>query len=349
ILAAFSDEPTLEAERVVERFVGADDVVTRLQGSVRGGAFVLHGPWGVGRTSWVMQLVSRLPAATRIVRFEPSKRLTTVQQLCEEWQSVLDTPEAPTCPDEIAAALLKREADVVILDGAELLFLRTIGGYGAIEALASIVADTREHILWLMTCASPAFSYLCRTMAFEQNFDQVIALPRWSEGEIRSLVQRRQEASGIAANFDDLLVHEGAGERRLTQVVETEEGYIRLLWNFAEGNPRVAQLFWLRSLYPDPQGRMRVRLYTAPTADDLEWLSEQEKFLLAAFHLHGPLSINALALACRQPPPRVRAHVDRGVAKGLYVRSSLQDESYLISLEHWQAAQVALRRKNLLH
>lgn len=349
IVTAFRDVPTDEPERVIDRFSEIDDVVARLQAPLYRGAVMVHAPSGIGRTSWVLQFVSKLPPEARVLHFDATKRVSTGEQLCAAWQSSLHIDHAPATPDEVAAALLEAEIDTVILDDVERLFLRAIGGDGALNALTAIIAKTRRRILWLLTCASPAYRYLCRTTGFDQHFDQVTALERWSEDEIRALIQRRQKRSGMAANFDDLLVHEGTGERRSTQVVETEGGYIRLLWNFAEGNPRVAQLFWLRSLYPNPQGRLGVRLYSAPTADDLEWLSEQERFLLAAIHLHGPLSIEALALTCRQSLPRVRAHMDRGVARGLYARSNLQDDSYMITLEYWQATQVVLRRKNLLH
>lgn len=349
VVTAFRDEPTAESDRMVDRFPDIDDVISRLQCPHRGGAVVVHAPWGVGRTSWTLQFVSKLPTGTRVIHFDAKKRLNTEQQFCAAWQRPLNADHAPATPDDVAAALLEAEIGTVILDGVELYFLRAIGGDGALTALTAIIAKTRSRVLWLLTCASPAYRYLCRTTGFDQHFDHVTALQRWSEEEIRALIQRRQKASGITANFDDLLVHEGAGEKRSTQVVETEGGYIRLLWNFAEGNPRVAQLFWLRSLYPDPQGRLRVQLYSAPTADDLEWMSDQERFLLAALHLHGSLSVEALALTCRQALPRVRAHIDRGFARGLYVRSELLDDSYMISLEHWQAAQVVLRRKNLLH
>src|SRR5690606_18293367 len=133
-----------------------------------------------------------------------------------------------------------------------------------------------------------------------------------------------------------------------TQVVETEEGYIRLLWNFAEGNPRVAQLFWLRSLYCTATGELRVRLYSAPSPDDLEVLAERERFVLSAVHLHGALTPHDAALACRLPEPMVRAHFARGLAMGLYEEAAPGSGAYFISLTWWQAALRYLRRKHLL-
>ena len=106
------------------------------------------------------------------------------------------------------------------------------------SALTELMDMTRNRVFWVLSSATSAYRHLCQTRFFDQHLGAVIGLGRWSENEIRELIQRRQRAAGIEASFEDLIVHAVEGDRLPTQVVETEEGYIRLLWNFAEGNPR---------------------------------------------------------------------------------------------------------------
>jgi hypothetical protein len=77
-------------------------------------------------------------------------------------------------------------------------------------------------------------------------------------------------------------------------VLRTEGEYLRLLWDYAQGNPRVAMCFWLRSLAPSG-GELRVRLFEQPRARHLEALHEQSRFLLAAVILHENLSADEAA------------------------------------------------------
>ena len=51
------------------------------------------------------------------------------------------------------------------------------------------------------------------------------------------------------------------------RLIESEEGYIRLLWDYSDGNPRAALHFFVRSLDPDRGSRVRVRLFKAPDVD----------------------------------------------------------------------------------
>ncbi len=47
-----------------------------------------------------------------------------------------------------------------------------------------------------------------------------------------------------------------------SQIVRTSRGYFRMLWDFTDGNPRLATHFWLRSLVPDDEkNRVRVHLW----------------------------------------------------------------------------------------
>lgn len=348
---AFPDAPTDRERLLVDRFAALPAALDLLRRFPDGGpgSLVITSPWGVGRSTWLQRLTAQIDDEREPLWWTPSERVTTAAGLCASLGGALGRTEPPENLRALCAALVESERPrVVILDGLERLFLRAQGGYAAVDAFTELMERTRGRVFWLLASAGSAFRHLEQTRAFDQHVGGVVTLSRWSEAEIRELIQRRQRASGIAASFEDLIVHAVEGDRLPTQVVETEEGYIRLLWNFAEGNPRVAQLFWLRSLYRTSSGELRVRLYSAPSADDLELLVERERFVLSAFHLHGALTPEEAAVACRLPVALVRAHVARAVTLGLYEEAPPGSGRYAISLAWWAAALRYLRRKNLL-
>lgn len=345
---AFDDRPAEDDALLVDRF----DDVARASDAVRRfpeghGSLLVHSPWGMGRTTWLLRLAREIDDDKRVLWWRPSSRIVTAEHLLASLGGVVGCDEPPSSLRQLAAQLCDAGPRVVFLDGTEQLFLRAVEGYTAIETLTELMDETRGHVFWVLSAPTPAYRHLCQTRFFDQHLGGEVHLGRWSESEIRELIQRRQRSSGIDASFEDLIVHDVEGDRLPTQVVETEEGYIRLLWNFAEGNPRVAQLFWLRSLYKTAGGQLRVRLYSAPSADDLEPLSERDRFVLSAVHLHGALTAEDAARACRLPEPAVHAHLARGIAMGLYTKTA-GGSAYAVSLTWWEATLRYLRRKNLL-
>ncbi len=116
-----------------------------------------------------------------------------------------------------------------------------------------------------------------------------MVLEPWPEEKIAALIRKRMAALELDASFADLVVDRLEGSALENAVLRTEGEYLRLLWDYADGNPRVAMHFWLCSLVAGDEG-LRVRLFAAPKAERLEALHEQSRFLLAAVVLHENLS-----------------------------------------------------------
>ncbi len=347
---AFADRPLEKGKLLVDRFSDVPRVLEAVRRFPSGhSSMLLHGQRGMGRTTWLSQLEHQLDDDRPLLWWTPTQRILSVDELCRALAEAVGVKGQPRTLAELTIALQQGGPRVIVIDGIDQLFLRALDGYRAIHALTEVMDRTREHVFWLLSASTPAFRHLCKTRSFDQHIGQTLTLGRWSEGDIRDLIQRRQHASGVGVSFEDLIVRDVEGDRLPTQVVETEDGYIRLLWNFAEGNPRVAQLFWLHSLYNASSGeQLRVRLYSAPSADDLEALSEADRFALAAVYLHGSLTKAEAARACRLPLDVTRAHFARALALGLYEEASPGSGRYGVSAVFFEGAVRYLRRKNLL-
>jgi len=222
--------------------------------------------------------------------------------------------------------------------------LRELDGYRSLDALFEVIRRTRHRVSWVLGSSETTTSYLCQARRIDAQVSYRHTLPPWSEDEIRLLLVDRKRRSGLRVTYDELLVH--SLDIASSEIVETEEDYTRLLWNFARGNPRIAQHFWLRSLVVKNEHEVSVRLYDAPSPDDLEVLPEGERFMLFATLLHRSLHHDEIARTCRLPLGSVDAHVSRGLDLGFYEMNA--SGAYSVTTAWALAVQRYLRRKNLL-
>ena len=129
-------------------------------------------------------------------------------------------------------------------------------------------------------------------------------------------------------------------------MIESEEGYTRLLWDYSDGNPRVALHFFLRSLDLEQSGSFRVRLFRSPPVESLDALDEPALFTLAATIEHENLSLDEAVVVTRYPIELCRIHLDRLIEMGVL---RIDDRRYRVSTFWHRAVVRLLRRKNLLN
>ena len=126
----------------------------------------------------------------------------------------------------------------------------------------------------------------------------------------------------------------------------TRERFLRLLWDYTDGIPRLAMYFWLRSLVPDAEGTLRVRPFDGPGPDDLEHLGEKARFVLNAVISHEDLTVEESVQVLQFRPDSCLAVLEQLRARGYL---TLEGERYRVT-HHWDRAAVRyLRRKHLLY
>jgi len=330
LVAAFSEKAVSEGPLVVDRFPGLDRLEKSLEewkAGRMGGSFMVIGEPGMGKTSWLGRVdagdlpVERLPLKSRLL----------------------------TGPDLLKAIEPLTRDDgtrrVAMVDAAQNLFLGAVGGYEALEEFVSVVERTRDRIFWL--CALNAFSWehLAAVRPDLAVFRDHQVLTPWSEEAIRELIRTRTTASGVNLTFEDLVVERMEGVSAEARFLRTEEGYTRLLWDYADGNPRIALHFWLRSLGPDSDTRARVRLFRAPVTQRLERTAEEGLFVLAAIVTHENLSGEEAALVTGYPGRICAIHLDRLVEMGVL---RLDDGRHRVRTHWHKAVTRLLSRRNLL-
>jgi len=345
VLEAFDESAVDRGPLVVAHFPELEALqkqVSEWRRTGIGGAAVVQGERGIGKTSWLNQLRRE---DVQITRIELGTRVTDPQTLVEHLARKLEMPDTPASLEELAERLESGDQRIIVLDLAQHLFIARIGGYDAFGAFAELVNRTRQQVFWLASMSKYAWHHLHAVHPDCAVFQRVIPLDGWSEEEIRELIQRRTKASGAVFNYADVAVDHIEGVASRARFVESAEGYLRLLWDYSGGNPRIALHFFVRSLDPDHGGRLRVRLFRAPDPTRLEAGGEAGLFVLAAIVTHESLSIEDLATVTRSTVGRCHIHVDRLIDLG----AARVDDGLIRVTTTWQRAAVRLlRRRNLL-
>ena len=102
-------------------------------------------------------------------------------------RGLLGEGEPPAGREELAEGLAAGERRIVVIEGAENLFLARVDGYGALAEMAALAGATRLEVFWLLAIEGLAFNHL-RAASKELAFlRRVTVLPAWTEEQIRRL------------------------------------------------------------------------------------------------------------------------------------------------------------------
>ena len=347
IRQAFEDRPATDPW-IFPHFPHLDDVADRVDpgsSAEAGIARVLVGARGVGKTSWLDELARRRELGDGD-RLELGRGCRDTTNLLATLGSAFG-PGPDADADAIVEHLGSGPSRVILLDRCEALVLRTVGGLDAFRTFARIVGQTSDRIEWICAFTDHAWEYVSHAFPTGTVFRSVHRLGPWSESQIHRLIVRRMDRLGCTPRYEDLVGDRLAGGERLAEIQRTTERFHHLLWDYADGLPRVALHWWLRSLAPDGEGRVRVRVFAAPTADRLEGLDERARFTLAAVVRHGVLTPDEAARVLNRSPGGCRLAFRSLLGRGVLVE--VEDEACTVPLAWDRAATRYLRRKHLLH
>ena len=346
LVEAFAEEPLDTGPMVVQDFPGLTDlheILTTWRDSGARGSYLLTGERGIGKTTWLNQIRRDDLEIQRIVF---GRRVTGASDLCELLSKLLEVDAGSDAgPRELGRALYSGPRRVVVVDMAQHLFLANVGGYEAFSAFAALVNRTCNNVFWLCSMSSYAWRHLRAVRPDATVFRTRRHLVGWSDEKIAELIRTRCAESGVRFNYADLVVDRIEGVAVRSSLIESEEGYTRLLWDYSDGNPRAALHYFVRSLNPDRGNSVRVRLFRAPDIALLEDGGQDGLFVLAAIVTHESISLDDLTKVTRFDRVQCFIHLDRLLELGAI---TLDDEMYRVSTTWHRAAVRLLRRRNLL-
>jgi len=292
---AFTEEPVAGAQ-AIDYFPLQDQLLARLaqwREGKGGCSAALVGAGGVGKTSWLNRLRERAADLT-VTWAEIDEDIHSEQLACRHLCRLLGLEPADP-PEQVRVALLAGPRRLIVLDECENFVLRAVNGLAGFNAFGEIVGRTAPHVAWVCAFSKYVWEFVDSVCLARNIFSDVYELRSWDENAIDRLLTDRMRRSAAPVSYDDLIIDRVDGTQFASEVIRTGERYRQLLWDYADGLPRMALHFWLRSLAPTDDGGVKVRLFVAPEAGVLEKLNEPSRFLLAAVVSHGNLTAPAAA------------------------------------------------------
>jgi hypothetical protein len=261
------------------------------------GAALVMGAVGAGKTMW---LAAAERKAEGILSFPVvlEQRILTAEALVSTFATGLGAPaEAHAGVTALAAWLRSGPRRLLVIDDLEHLFLRGVDTWDAWDAFVELIEHSGHSIFWLCAIAQQPYRYLRFTRGSADVFRLTVTLPSWPEQKLTELLRKRTEASGYGVSYDGIAARDEDEDEpeRAAGSPAVEREFMRLLWDYALGSPRVAMYFWLQSLVEQGERSLRVRLFQGPDQNQLEALSEPERFVLACVVWHDSLTIEEAA------------------------------------------------------
>ncbi|MBW2534917.1 MAG: ATP-binding protein [Deltaproteobacteria bacterium] len=259
------------------------------------GLLVVVGEKGIGKTTF-LALLDRAISGVYVTSHTLNRKFRTEQALVADLGEALGFEGGETV-GALAAMLRDGGDQVVLLDEAHNVFLRTVDGFRAMEALGRLVNFTSENVFWVLVFNSQAWNFVSRASRHARIFRQVLRLPSWSQDELEELIAKRNERAGLQIEFEELLLDAEESSTGGFELVASADGFFRLLWEVSRGNPRVATYLWLHALTPITDERLRVGLIREEPAAAFDKMDPELLFALAAVAQHENLSYNELRRA----------------------------------------------------
>ena len=309
------------------------------------GALLVVGERGFGKTSWLNAAAAQLENLHTIWVSLPHRVLTR-EAIIEVIARAVGVPAStPASIEAIRQRVEQSAPHVLVVDDAHHLLLRGVETFEAWATLTDIVEVTEAHAFWLASMDRFAYKHLSWSRPDGHGFRKIVTLQPWSEAQIDVLLQARVREMGLEVAYDDLVVDRMEGVDAEAQLVGTRRDYSRLIWDYADGSPRVAIRSFRKSLVPDEAGLLRVQLFRRPPAPLLESLSNVERFALAGVVWHATLTVEEAVQSLRYGRDVCAEALDRLLDDGVL---EISDGRYRVTSEWDRPVVRYLRRKHLV-
>ncbi|MCF8710174.1 hypothetical protein [Rhizorhapis sp. SPR117] len=273
------------------------------------------------------------------------------------FEGIIADLAAQLCPrkkqageDDLVDILIQRDKlkpIAITIDDLQRLVIPAIGGLDELDRLIAFARRCGDGCFWVMAIGAPAWNYVSRARFDRVLFDTVEQLARWSLDELRALIERRTEQTGLVPDFGDMTemgAYQFDGD--LTPEQRKQAAYFDRLSDYANGNPAIALEFWRRSLFIDTlTQKMVVRTFATPDVQKLPSLPASAMFMLRAILQMDSAMQPAIERSTDLSPIIVTDAIRSLERLGVI---AVHDSGYRIAMFWWAEVVRALQRQNLI-
>lgn len=277
-------------------------------------SIVVDGERGSGKTSLLNCAVAGPFAGERLVRMSLGERLLTREELYGFLAGALAVGESDL------RSSLRKEPRIIVVEEVERTYLRKVDGLKAIRELLSLVADTAETNLWVLSLTSEAYRFLDAALGLAGNFSHRLHASAVTPEELQNAVLQRHNLSGLRLHFAE---RRGKGldewiRRQTESVQSSEESFFQDLHQLSGGVFRSAFSIWRRHIGRVDGGVLHMRILDSADDSDLtRALSRDDFFFLHMLLQHGSLTPQEDSEIFDCPLRESYARIERLVGRGI--------------------------------
>lgn len=230
---------------------------------------IVSGERGIGTTTLLKQLLHKVKNARPIYLNCPH---AGYKELLQDLAGQLGL-DAQATEIQILAFLRKSDESILIaLDNAQRLVKPKVGGLAELMKFTNLLRRSKGNHRAVLAIEKASWRFVDRARGERLLFDWVTFMPRWSERQIGKLLDSRIDTSlEHPVTFEGLVVPKQWDQESLSEGERARQGFYRILWHYADGNPTVALRFFRLSIRRNKEtDAVVVRLFHAPESDELE-------------------------------------------------------------------------------
>lgn len=210
------------------------------------------------------------------------------------------------------------EAEVIILENIERLFIRRVKGFDLLEDFLLFLHATKSKIYWIISINKYSFYYLNSVKYFASHFPSIVHLKPISNDYLKEEILNRNKGynlvflkpTKISSKVEKQLKKATKEERQ--QLLETL--FFKRLFSFSKGNITKAILYARNSAFNIKDKTVYVKPIHIKLIDDL---SLNDLFILEAMFQHRSLSIDELNIVLRNSDRQSRLSIEKLLEKQL--------------------------------
>lgn len=255
---------------------------------------VIHGEKGAGSTTIINFYLSRNNPEYGIIRHVQLETISNADDLIKFFEKLFGLNNILSVDDLILKISSFEQKKIVILENLQNFFLRTVSGFGPLEAIFSIISKTNKKIFWITTCTIYAWGYFQKTLGIADYFGYDIKLESLKDDEINNVILKRHRVSGFNLVFQP---SENDSNSKAFKKMNDEQKqiflkkkYFTMLNKIVLSNITLAQLFWLRSTIKVIDNTIYISSLRDLDFSFMKSLSDDKIFTLYSLLLHEGMS-----------------------------------------------------------